>query len=113
LGIFAVFKLFYKRQPRFAGMAIFGHHTAQVTQMCDAWQRATIPRNVVEAFRAAGLVPYPGSDRRYYLKFVGEEAHRLPKEFPDVVVEDEGQSARSAGSAREELEWPRSRLRLE
>jgi hypothetical protein len=59
LGIFGVFKLFGKRKPRFAVMSTFEHQTAQVIKMCDAWETATIPRNVVEAFRAAGLVPYP------------------------------------------------------
>jgi hypothetical protein len=69
------------------------HQTAQVTKICDAWQRATVPRNIVGAFRAAGLVSYPGRDHRWHLRFEELEATQIHDDFPqgihlDDVVED-------------------------
>jgi hypothetical protein len=62
-------------------------------KICDAWQGATVPRNVVGAVRAAGLVLYPGRDHRLYLKFEESEAIQLHNSFPrgihlDDVIED-------------------------
>jgi hypothetical protein len=71
LGIFGVFQLYYKKR---VPITTYERQTAPVMKMCDAWQRATIPRNVVQAFRAAGLVPVPGEGKRYYLRFSEEAA---------------------------------------
>jgi hypothetical protein len=55
LGIFAVFKQFYKKRFHLKTWL-----TIQIIGMCDGWQRATVPRNIVNAFAAAGLVPVRG-----------------------------------------------------
>jgi hypothetical protein len=52
-----------------------------------------MPRNIVGAFRAAGLVPYLGRDHRWYLKFEESETTQLHNYFPqgihlDDMVED-------------------------
>jgi hypothetical protein len=43
-----VFKLFFKN--RFS-LTTYERQSAQVMRICNAWQRATISRNVVAAFR--------------------------------------------------------------
>jgi hypothetical protein len=108
LGIFGVFKLFCKRNPRFQDLPVFEHQAAQVLKICDAWQRATIPRNIVGAFRAAGLVPYPGSDHHYYLQFNEAEAKRLHEEISSTLFEDAVESGGGDRSFR-----GKRRLRLE
>jgi hypothetical protein len=80
LGIFGVFKLFYRKRVR---LSTYERQSAQVIKMCDAWRRATTRRNVVNAFRAVGLVPVPGSDNGYYyLEFSPAAATHIRK-FPE------------------------------
>jgi hypothetical protein len=79
LGIFGVFKLYSQKQ---LNMQTYERQTAQVIKMCDAWQRATIPRNVVNAFRAAGLVPVTGEGKRIDLQ-CSEEAATHIRQSPE------------------------------
>jgi hypothetical protein len=113
LGIFGVFKLFKKKR---LAIKLYEHQTGQVIKMCDAWQRATIPRNVVGAFRRAGLVamPVPGRDHVYFLTFREEEAKVLKEYFPDdQIIEDEALA--SAGGRyypNRDPSWPSATQRV-
>jgi hypothetical protein len=73
LGIFGVFKLFFKN--RFS-VTTSERRSAEVMRIQNAWQRATIPRNVAPAFRSAGLVPFECGEG-WYLKFSKEEAIKV------------------------------------
>jgi hypothetical protein len=85
------FKLFFK--DRFS-LTTYERQSAEVMRICDAWQRATIPRNVVAAFRSAGLVLFEGFDGWRYLKFSKEEAIKVRdwRNAPvfEEVIGDEG-----------------------
>jgi hypothetical protein len=70
-----VFNLFFKN--RFS-LTTYERQNPEVMPFCDAWQRATIPRNVVTAFRSAGFGPFEGPDGWRYLKFSKEEAIKVP-----------------------------------
>jgi hypothetical protein len=67
-------KLFFKN--RFS-LTTYERQSAEVMRIRDAWQRATIPRNVVAAFRSADLVPFEGGDGWRYLKFSKEETVKV------------------------------------
>jgi hypothetical protein len=54
----------------------YSRQTAQAMRMFDAWQRATVPRVVVAAFRAAGFVPFL-LDRQVYVKIDLAHATRI------------------------------------
>jgi hypothetical protein len=79
LEIFGALKLFLRK--RFNN-SMMEDQTLQVIKICDAWQRATVPRNNVDPFSAADMVPYPGRDHRWYLKFEESEANQLHNYFP-------------------------------
>jgi hypothetical protein len=78
-------KLFVKN--RFS-LTTYERQSAEVMRIRDAWQRATIPRNVVAAFRSVGLVPFEGGDAWWYLKFSKEEVIKV-RHWRNVPVFDE------------------------
>jgi hypothetical protein len=56
---------------------MYERQSAEVMRICQGWQRATIPRNVVVAFRSAGLVPFERPDGWWYLKLSKEEVIKV------------------------------------
>jgi hypothetical protein len=74
LGIFGVFKRhFMNRIP----VVTRERQSSDVIRMCDAWQQATLPRNIVSAFQSAGLDSYKGVDGKWYMTFQREFASRV------------------------------------
>jgi hypothetical protein len=58
LGVFAAVKRSYMNPINMRTVSV---QSGQVMRMFDAWVRGTVPRTIVNSFRAAGLVPYEES----------------------------------------------------
>jgi hypothetical protein len=74
LGVFASLK---RADMQRIAIQDVSRQTAHVIRILDSWQRAGLPRVIVSAFRAAGLVPSIGPDNRSYLKIEGSVATRV------------------------------------
>jgi hypothetical protein len=54
----------------------YSHQSSQAMRIFDAWQRTTVPRVIVAAFRAAGFVPVE-RDGEIYLEIDLTQVHRI------------------------------------
>jgi hypothetical protein len=82
--------LLFSAIPRFFLLPITGAYSRQSSQemrIFDAWQRATVPRVVVAAFRAAGFVPVE-RDGEIYLEVTLIQAHPVPHWTEVPHIED-------------------------
>jgi hypothetical protein len=73
LGIFSTFKRMYMKR---LALVVTSQQTGQIIRMCDAWREAALPRNIVSAFRRAGLVPI-ASAGTFYLAVDRTEADKV------------------------------------
>jgi hypothetical protein len=74
LGVFAAVKRSYMNP---INMGMVSVQTCQVMRMFDAWVRGTVPRTIVNSFRAAGLVPYEVPSGEMYLHVDGRAARKV------------------------------------
>jgi hypothetical protein len=63
--------------------------TDQVIRMCDAWQTATLPRNIMSVFQCTGFTPI-ADGQTFYLQVNQSEAkkgrHLKSKPFPGIEM---------------------------